>query len=450
MGTIKVLHIIKSLGRGGAETLLPETIAVHDKGAFEFHVIYFLPWKDQLVETIRKAGGVVTCFSATNNLRILLQARKVIRYVREHEIDVIHCHLPWAGFLGRIVYQMTGVPVLYTEHNKQERYHILTKTINQLTFNWQTAGIAVSEEVARSIQKNIHPEISVETVLNGVNTGRFVVERNVVGCGLSVVGSERSGEGDPGLEKNTDVIDDQNVGEDVMGYGLRVMGLELSGENESIQKQNTSTEKRKEELGIRNWEAGRRLRKELAIKDDEILIGTIAVFRFQKRLDVWLEVFAELRKRHSNIRGIIVGDGPLKELVHQKHKELQLEGIVFLPGLQANPLDWLSAMDIYMMSSMFEGLPIALLEAMSCGLPVVCTNAGGTGEVIRDGVDGFLVPVEEPMQLVEPLASLVSDEGLRQRMGVAARRRVEEGFSLERMVGELEGMYRRFVLRDKL
>ncbi len=371
MGTIKVLHIIKSLGRGGAETLLPETIAVHDKQAFEFHVIYFLPWKDQLVEAIRNAGGVVTCFSATNNLRILLQARKVVQYVREHEIDVIHCHLPWAGFLGRIVYQMTGVPVLYTEHNKQERYHILTKTINQLTFNWQTASIAVSEEVAGSIQRNIHPTIDVQTILNGVNVQRFQ----------------------------------------------------------------------------QNHDARLRIRKELGVGENEILIGTIAVFRFQKRLDVWLEVFAELRKTHSNIRGIIVGDGPLKELVYQKHKELQLEGVVFLPGLQANPLDWLSAMDIYMMSSMFEGLPIALLEAMSCGLPVVCTNAGGTGEVIRDGVDGYLVPVEEAMGLVRKVELLIEDKELRQRLGTAARKRVGEGFSLERMVDQLEGLYKEVIGR---
>ena len=366
MSKIKVLHIIKSLGRGGAEMLLPETIAVHDQNAFEFHVIYFLPWKDQLVEAIQQAGGVVNCFSATNNLRILLQARKVVRYVREHEFVVILCLLRWAGFLGRIVYKLTGVPVLYTEHNKQERYHVLTKTINQLTFNWQTAGIAVSEEVAGSIQRNIHPTIDVKTILNGVNVQRFQ----------------------------------------------------------------------------QNHDARLRIRKELGVDENDILIGTIAVFRFQKRLDVWLEVFAELRKTHSNIRGIIVGDGPLKELVHQKHKELQLEGIVFLPGLQTNPLDWLSAMDIYMMSSMFEGLPIALLEAMSCGLPVVCTNAGGTWEVIRDGVDGYLVPVEEAMGLVEPLASLVSDAGHRQRMGVVARMRVEEGFGLGRMVGELETLYK--------
>ena len=368
MSKIKVLHIIKSLGRGGAEMLLPETIAVHDQDTYEFHVLYFLPWKDQMVEAIQQARGVVTCFQATNNLRILLQVRKVIRYVQDHRIDVIHCHLPWAGFLGRILHRLTGVPVLYTEHNKQERYHVLTKTINRLSFNSQSAAIAVSDEVAASIHSNIHPAIPVITILNGVNVRRFQ------------------------------------------------------------QRQ----------------EARQEIRKLLGVGEHDLVIGSIAVFRFQKRLDLWLEVFAELKKRFPQVKGVLVGDGPLKEQLLARRKELGLESAVLMPGLQTNTVEWLSAMDVYMMSSVFEGLPVALLEAMSCGLPVVCTNAGGTGEVIRDGVDGLLVPGEEPMQLLQPLSALVADAGLRQRMGETARRRVVEAFSVDRMVGELEVLYNLF------
>ena len=170
---MKILHVIKSLGRGGAEMLLPETIRLHNKEQFQFHVIYFLPWKDQMVKDLEDAGATVKCFAATNNVKILLQAKKVAHYVKEQKIDLIHCHLPWAGFLGRIVHRITGVPVIYTEHNKQERYHKLTKWINRFTFNWQSAAIAVSGEVAESIQKNIAPKIPVHTILNGVNTDKL-------------------------------------------------------------------------------------------------------------------------------------------------------------------------------------------------------------------------------------------------------------------------------------
>jgi glycosyltransferase involved in cell wall biosynthesis len=369
---LKILHIIKSLGRGGAEMLLPETIRLHNKERFQFHVIYFLPWKNQMVNELEEAGATVKCFAATNNIKILLQAKTVARYVKENKIDLIHCHLPWAGFLGRIVHRLTGVPVIYTEHNKQERYHKLTKWINRFTFNWQSAAIAVSGEVAESIQKNIEPNILVHTILNGVNTDKF----------------KRSEEGRQKLR---------------LQYG---------------------------------WD------------EDTIVIGTLAVFRFQKRLDLWLELFKKISEQNPDkkIKGVIVGAGPLKDQIEQKQKELNLEQDVLMPGLQTNTIDWFSSMDIYMMCSVFEGLPIALLEAMSCGLPVVTTNAGGIGEVIRHEVDGLLVPVDEPYKVVEEVGKMILNKSVRDQYAKAARERVVDAFGMERMVKELEGRYRLSVI----
>src|SRR4051812_13871587 len=102
-GQIAILHIIKSLGRGGAETLLPETLAKHDQSKYNFHYIYFIPWKDQMVGAIREAGGTVTCYSAKNNLAIMAKIPSIVAYVKKHKIKLIHCHLPWAGITGRIV-----------------------------------------------------------------------------------------------------------------------------------------------------------------------------------------------------------------------------------------------------------------------------------------------------------------------------------------------------------
>jgi glycosyltransferase involved in cell wall biosynthesis len=103
-------------------------------------------------------------------------------------------------------------------------------------------------------------------------------------------------------------------------------------------------------------------------------------------------------------------------------------------------------MDIYMMCSVFEGLPIALLEAMSCGLPVVTTNAGGIGEVIRHEVDGLLVPVDEPYKVVEEVGKMILNKSVRDQYAKAARERVVDAFGMERMVKELEGRYRLSVI----
>lgn len=363
MKKTKILHIIKSLGRGGAEMLLPETLKLHDKEKFEFHYIYFLPWKDQMVETLQSAGGKVICLETKDNIRLMLQYKKIISYCKKHDIKLIHCHLPWAGFVGRLVYKKTGIPVLYTEHNMQERYHIATKIINKFSFNSQSMAFGVSNDVTASIQKNINPTIPVQTLLNGVNTDSFK----------------------PGQESS--------------------------------------------------------VRKDFGIPEDAVVIGNVAVFRFQKRLVEWLRVIYELRQKNENIYGIIVGAGPLEEEIKKEWKSLGLEGVVFFPGLQTNVKPYFEAFDIFMMSSSFEGLPIALLEAMSMECAVVSTDAGGIKEVIRDIEDGLICPVDKWEELSYLSQRLIDQPKVLTKYKLAARKRVVEAFSLKRMVDELEAYY---------
>jgi len=366
MHKTKILHIIKSLGRGGAEMLIPETLKIHDKDSFEFHTAYFLPWKDQMVESIENAGGKVTCFSANNNIRLLQRYSEVIEYCKTNHIDVIHCHLPWAGFLGRLVYSKTGIPTIYSEHNMQERYHIVTKKINQFTFNSQSLALGVSEDVTKSIKNNINLKIPVRTLLNGVNTDSFQKDSNF--------------------------------------------------------KEAT--------------------RKELGIPQDAVVLGNVAVFRFQKRLVEWLKVFKTLEKRNKNLYGIIVGAGPLENEIKTELKRLNLAEKVLFPGLQTNVKPYFSAMDIFMMSSSFEGLPIALLESMSMECAVVSTDAGGIKEVIRDKEDGLICPVDRWEELGELCQTLIDSPEKLMNLKKAARTRVIDNFSLERMVNELESIYK--------
>jgi L-malate glycosyltransferase len=362
-GKIKILHIIKSLGRGGAEMLLPETLTVHNQESFEFHYIYFLPWKDQMVSAIKEAGGKVTCLEAKNNIGLLFQYKKIINYCKENNINLIHAHLPWAGFVSRLVHSKTGIPVIYTEHNMQERYHIATKNINKLSFNSQSLALGVSDDVTNSIKKNIKPNIPVETLLNGVNTESFV----------------------------------------------------KTGRSE--------------------------IRGELGIPVNAIVIGNVAVFRFQKRLVEWLQVIRKLREKNQNIYGIIVGAGPLESEIKQEWEELKLKGIVFFPGLKTNVKPYLEAMDIFMMSSSFEGLPVALLEAMSMECAVVSTDAGGIKEVIRNKEDGWIVPVDDWLELSEEVQRFIDKPEELSGYKLAARKRVVDSFGLATMVEKLENLY---------
>ncbi|ELR70610.1 hypothetical protein C900_03591 [Fulvivirga imtechensis AK7] len=345
--------------------LLAELLPLHDRDRFEFNYVYFLPWKDQMVPALLENRANVHCFKASNNIKILTQYRHVISYVKEHGIDVIHAHLPWAGFLARIVHFKTGVPVLYTEHNKQERYHKITYWLNKLSFNYQSAVIAVSEDVASSIYDNLKPSIPVEVIVNGVNTNKFQ----------------------------------------------------------------------------RNEQRGLSVRKKYNIPEDATVVGTIAVFRFQKRLKEWLQVFSKAAEVNHSLYGVIVGDGPLKNELIEERKRLKLEDKIVMPGLQTNTVDWFSAMDIYMMTSVFEGLPIALLEAMSCQCAILSTNAGGVKEVIHSGNEGLLVNVSDWSLMPELLEQLTADQKAVEKMGENARMRVVESFSLENMVERIEARY---------
>jgi len=348
--------------------LLPETLKLHDKSRFEFHTIYFLPWKNQMVDAIENAGGKVTCFSASNNIKLMQQYSGVIEYCKTNEIDLIHCHLPWAGFLGRLIFSRTKIPVVYTEHNMQERYHIATKKINQFTFNYQSLALGVSEDVNNSIRKNINPKIPVRTLLNGANTDAF----------------------------------------------------------------------------RRNPELGAKTKGELGIPESALVIGNVAVFRFQKRLIEWLQVFKEIEIKNPNVYGIIVGAGPLEEEIKAELIKLKLGKKVFFPGLKTDVKPYFSAMDIFMMSSSFEGLPIALLEAMSMECAIVATDAGGIKEVIRNGEDGLTCNVEEWMKLSGLCQVLIDNPEKLSTYKKAARDRAVNSFSLKRMVDSLEEIYGSF------
>jgi glycosyltransferase involved in cell wall biosynthesis len=365
MAKTKILHIIKSLGRGGAEMLLPETLKLHNQEQFEFHYIYFLPWKDQMVEALENAGGKVTRFDATGNIQLIQQAGKINRYCKENKIGLIHAHLPWAGFVARRVHKKSGLPLFYTEHNMQERYHPITKQLNKFTFNWQSRAIGVSEEVSQSIKKNINPKIPVTTLLNGVNTKAFQQDLSV---------------------------------------------------KQSVKEK---------------WN----------IPQDAKVIGLVAVFRFQKRIVEWLEVFNKICQADEKVYGVIVGAGTLEEEIKAKWKELNLQDRVFFTGLQTDVKPFFNIMDVFMMTSSFEGLPIALLEAMSMKCAVVSTEAGGVEEVIRDQKDGLTCPVEDWKNLAPLVSDLFKNESKLEHFKKAARKRVVDAFSLQEMVNHLENIY---------
>lgn len=153
----------------------------------------------------------------------------------------------------------------------------------------------------------------------------------------------------------------------------------------------------------------------------------------QKGYDLLLACFGRLAATHQAWELVIVGEGPERQRLETLVQALGLEGRVSLPGRVGNPGDWYASADLFVLSSRFEGFPNALAEAMGHGLPVVsidCTT--GPSELIRDGIDGVLVPFGDAAALDHALDELMGDEGRREELGLRARE-IRERLSIERV-----------------
>jgi glycosyltransferase involved in cell wall biosynthesis len=439
---IRILHLIKSLGRGGAEKLIPETASVHDQTRFEFHCLYFYHQENNIVDEL-EAAGIKVHLIPSSNLGLFFQIGKVREFVKEFKIDIIHAHLPWAGILSRLAGRKLNVPIVYTEHNTWDRYNTISYWGNRLTFKWQDVAIAVSNEVALSMQLNsiFDPyrrggRLKVRVIQNGVNTEVFRREtedgRRKTEDGTSLRAEERS----EAISSNGIETEDRRRKTEE----LRTKNQEARDKRQEI---DASDSHRLEILPIPNPQSPnpQSLKERLSIPSNAPVIGKVAVFRSQKRLWIWVDIALKILEQCPETHFLLVGDGEWRERILDQIRDSGKGEHFHWVGVQKQVIPYLSIMDIYLSTSEFEGLPIAMLEAMSCEVPVVATRAGGIGEMVQHGVQGFLTEIEDYEDLVNYTVQLIRDPELHARFAAAARERVVEQFSMKRMVRELEEVY---------
>lgn len=176
------------------------------------------------------------------------------------------------------------------------------------------------------------------------------------------------------------------------------------------------------------------------IPADAPLIGSVTRLSPQKAPLDFVRAAALVAQRYPNAYFMMVGDGPLRGEVEQLATELGIANRLVLTGLRRDVPELLATFDLFALSSLWEGLPRVLLQAMATSLPVVATACDGSAEAIETGVNGFLVPPGEPTQLAERLCDLLEQPALAQQMGSAGYARVEE-FSDRGMVKAIAALY---------
>jgi L-malate glycosyltransferase len=188
------------------------------------------------------------------------------------------------------------------------------------------------------------------------------------------------------------------------------------------------------------------LHEELWLPHGAPIVGNVAALVPHKGQKYLVDAAAIVVQHVPDARFVVAGEGELRATLEHQVKHLGLEKHVILAGFRPDILSVHKAFDIFVMSSLTEGLGTSVLDAMACGRAVVGTRAGGIPEVIEDGVTGILVPPRDPQAMADAIVSLLKDEALRLRMGRAGLSLANARFSAERMVQDTIRVYERVAL----
>lgn len=358
-----MLWVVKGLGPGGAEALLANAAAVHDRDRFEIECVYVLPYKDHLAERLEQSGVRTVCVGRRR--RDPLWPFRLWTAIRSGGYGVVHVHSPLPGSVARLASLSMGrrrPRVVTTEHNSWGTFARPTRLLNRVTSAIDDEVFAVSDEVRQSIAPRLARRSS--TLVHGIDI-----------------------DGVPALRSERDAV-----------------------------------------------------RNELGIGPDQFVIGIVANFREQKDYPTFLRAVRSFIDVGGNATFVVVGQGPLEGEIRSLAGGLGLGESVLFTGYRSDAARVLSAFDIFTMTSKWEGLPVALMEACAIGLPVVATAVGGVAECLQDGVSAVLVPPGSPIETAAAWRRVADDDKLQQQLarGVAD---VAGRFDIRRAQAVVEGAY---------
>lgn len=171
------------------------------------------------------------------------------------------------------------------------------------------------------------------------------------------------------------------------------------------------------------------------------VIGTVARLHRQKGVGHFIRAAEAVVRAKPSATFVVVGGGPLEKSIREEIARRGLGDRIVLAGERADALDLMSAFDVFVLPSLWEGLPLVLIEAAGLGKPIIATDIEGSREIISDGETGLLVPPADPAALAGAILRLLEDEDLRRRIAANARNRIPPAFSLKEMVARTERLY---------
>lgn len=190
------------------------------------------------------------------------------------------------------------------------------------------------------------------------------------------------------------------------------------------------------------------VRQELGLPPEAVVVGNVGRFSEQKNPLDWVRVAGEIGRAHPQVYFLLVGDGPLRPQVEAQLCQEELQVRTILTGLRRDVPRMMRAMDIFLLTSLWEGLPRVIPQAMAMGLPVVANRADGTAETIQDGETGYLCEPGNIPAMAASVLALVNDPQMRKEIGQKARSFARQEFDLRQMIAQIETLYEE-LLRGK-
>ena len=332
----------------------------------------------------------------------LISLWKVYKEILRRKPDVIHTHTAKAGTVGRLA---------------------------GFCYRWIRLGTLIGQPRRVSIVHTFHGHV-FHSYYGSLKTKIFLIIERVLARLVSDKILVISG------QQLKEINEDFRIGKREQFKVVR-LGIDLGKFENSIQKRAI-------------------LRKELGIDDDTLLVGAVGRLTEIKNLEHFLDVAKTYKSNanpdHPKMRFVLIGDGNLRSELEDRARELNILDLLSFTGSRNDPDIFYSGLDVVALTSLNEGTPLSLIEGMACGKPVISTKVGGVVDLIgsvsseRDGYEicnrGIGVKSGDAEVFLRALIELASDESLRDALGEDGRAFVFEQYSKERLVRDVEQLYR--------
>jgi glycosyltransferase involved in cell wall biosynthesis len=380
-----VAQLVETMAVGGAENLAVRFANALQQRGFVSHLIVMGepgPLSSRIDEAVQIHYLRFERASIKNPLAFLISIasglRRLKKVCRDESISLVQSHLPGANFWALLLSLLGLSSTLATIHNNQE-------------FKYGESDSPVRVRLRKWAYKAI-----------------------VARCSGTVAVS--------GKVKDSLVLD-LNLGHDqVDRISVVTNGVSLPA--------------------IPGHDARAVIREEMGVDPQTPLILAAGRFEAQKNFGDLVAIAALLKDNGVDFKLIIAGDGDMRPTLESRVGELGLSGKVVLPGNVPQLNRWMLGADIFVMTSLWEGLPLVLLEAMAAGLPGVAFDIAGVNELVTEGGNGHLIPVGNRKLFATKLGEMLGNAMARQEMGARSRDRITRDFNFETLMDKLEALYR--------